>query len=88
MSNEQDNKDKGFTIIVNGRQKTVKSPELSFEDLVKLAFETPPTGENVVITIVYRDGPKQNPSGSMVPGGKKVHVADGMIFDVKPTDKS
>jgi hypothetical protein len=87
MDNEKD-QEKGFTIIVNGRRKTIKNPELSFDDIVKLAFETPPAGENVVMTVVYRDGPKQNPSGTMLPQGKKVHAADGMIFDVTATDKS
>jgi hypothetical protein len=33
---------KEFHIIVNGRQKTVHKRKLSFEDLVKLAFDPVP----------------------------------------------
>jgi hypothetical protein len=72
------------TVIVNGRPKKVSADELSYEDVVALAFENPPTGENVVITISWRHG---NDSGTLT-AGKGVPVKDGMKFDVTATDKS
>ena len=55
--------------------------------IVALAFENPPTGENIEITIAYRDGPGQNKEGTLQPAGT-VHIKKDMIFDVTATDKS
>ncbi len=76
-----------FTIIVNGQQKIVTMKSVTFEEIVKLAFPNPPSGQNILFTVGYEDGPHANPSGSLLPGGK-VKVKDGMIFNVTPTDKS
>jgi hypothetical protein len=75
------------TIIVNGRPKEVTQKELTFEEVVNLAFNNdPPHGPNVVITVTYSkgDGGKQ---GSLLPG-HHVKVKAGMVFNVKATDKS
>lgn len=91
MSNEDKHDDKGHddttTVIVNGREKKVKGEELSFDQIVKLAFDTPPTGDNVVYTITYRKGPGKHPEGTVLEG-KSVEIKDGMIFNVTATDKS
>lgn len=78
---------KEFTIIVNARKKTVTQKRLSFDEVVKLAFDPVPTGPNIMFTITYRHGPRANPEGSLIEGGT-VRIKDGMIFDVTPTDKS
>ncbi len=91
MSNNEQGQgnDKDVTIIVNGTQKTVdKNAELSYEEVVALAFENPPTGENILITVNYRRGHGNKPEGSLAAGDPPVKVKDGMIFDVTPTDKS
>jgi multiubiquitin len=80
-------KPKKFTIIVNGQQKIVTTKTVTFEEIVKLAFPNPPSGQNILFTVGYEDGPHANSSGSLLPGGK-VKVKDGMIFNVTPTDKS
>jgi len=80
-------KPKVYHIIVNGQQKTVTTKTVSYEEIVKLALPDPITGTKIIYTVGYEDGPHQNPSGSLIPGGK-VKVKDGMIFDVTPTDKS
>jgi len=75
------------TIIVNGRPKEVAEKELTFEEVVNLAYNNdPPQGPNVVITVTYSkgDGGKQ---GSLLPG-HHVKVKAGMVFNVKATDKS
>lgn len=74
-------------IIVNGRPREVKPGKISFEELIGLAFPTPPTGPNVSFTVSYRKGPPAHPEGSILPG-QSVHVIEGMTFNVSATDKS
>ncbi len=78
---------KEFTIIVNGREKSVNERELSFAQIVALAFDNPPSGPNIVFTITYRKGENNKPEGTLVEGGS-VKIRDGMIFNVTATDKS
>jgi hypothetical protein len=78
---------KEFTIIVNGRQKIATTRELTFAQVVELAFDNPVTGPNIVFTITYRRGEGNKPEGTLVEGGT-VKVKDGMIFNVTATDKS
>jgi hypothetical protein len=75
------------TIIVNTRERQVQKDEIFFEELVKLAFDNPPSGPNIEFTITYRRGQGNKPEGSLLPG-KSVKVKDGMIFNVTSTDKS
>lgn len=74
-------------IIVNAEEKRVEGRRISFEELVRLAFGTPPTGENILITIDYSRGPPANPKGSLKPG-QSVKIKDRMVFDVTATDRS
>ncbi len=76
-----------ISIIVNGRTKTVEGKKVSFAFLVSLAFDAPPTGENICFTVTYRKGPRRNPEGSMVEGDA-VKIKCGMVFNVTATDKS
>ncbi len=74
------------TIIVNGRPKEVTEKELTFEEVVNLAFnDDPPHGPNVVITVTYSKG-EGGKQGSLLPG-HHVKVKAGMVFNVKATDK-
>lgn len=78
---------KAVTIIVNGTQHEVEREKLTYEDLVNLAFDNkPPTGEMVSITVTYSKG-EDGKQGSLQPGDD-VKVKDGMIFNVKATDRS
>lgn len=81
-------RDRTFTVIVNGRKKKVETEFLSFEDVINLRFDNnPPQGENWVFTVTYRNGPRENPKGSLTKGNT-VKIKNGMIFDVTATDKS
>lgn len=80
-------RERSITIVVNGRQKVVHEKELSFDEVVRLAFDNPPTGDNVVITVTYSHAAGPKPAGSMVEGNH-VKVHDGTIFNVTATDKS
>lgn len=86
MSAETKEERKTVTTIVNGREKTVTKKELSFAEIVKLAFENPPFGDNTAYTVTYRKG-EDGKAGSVVEGGT-VKVKDGTIFNVSATDKS
>ncbi len=85
--NEAPGQNKDFTIIVNGRQKVVSARELSFDEVVALAFDNPPSGPNFYFTVTYRRGEGNKPEGSLIEG-ESVKIKDGMIFNVTATDKS
>jgi hypothetical protein len=78
---------KTYTIFVNGQKKVVTTKTVTFAQIVALAFPSPPTGDNILYTISYEDGPPANPQGSLQEGGT-VKVKNGMIFNVTATDKS
>jgi len=77
-----------FTIIVNGERKQVGSHELSFEEVVSLAYNgNPPVGPNWVFTVTYRRAEGKKHEGTLVKG-QMVKIKEGTIFDVTATDKS
>lgn len=79
---------KELTIIVNGREKPIRrDQEMTFDQLVALAFDNPPTGKFICFTITYRRGPEDNPEGILAEA-EIVKLKDGMIFNVTLTDKS
>lgn len=78
--------DKTVTIIVNAEQKEVKKGELSFSEIVTLAFGNGAANQNTTFTVTYRRG-QGNKQGSLVEG-ESVKVKEGMIFNVTATDKS
>ena len=78
---------KMLTIIVNGTAKSVEKERLLFEEIVALAYETPPTGDGVQFTIQYTKGHSDKPKGTLVEG-QSVKVKEGMEFDVTPTNRS
>ena len=74
-------------IIINGREKTVDGREATFNQLIGLAYDNPPTGEFICYTIMYRKGRAHKREGSVIEG-EPVKLKKGMIFDVSYTDKS
>jgi len=78
---------KEVNIVINGREKTVPKGEYSFTQIVALAFNPVPTGEFIVFTITYRGGHDHKPEGVLAEN-ERVKVKEGMIFNVKATDKS
>ena len=81
------------TIVVNGREKVIPSSELSsdgelsFEQVVRLAFDPPPSGPDIVFTVSYRNGAGR-PQDGRLNAGKSVKIQDGTIFNVSFTDRS
>lgn len=80
-------KDEVFTIIVNGREKKWMEKKISFRQAVELAYGSFEDNPNISYTVTYSDGPRPKSEGRLV-DGQSVKVKDGMIFNVKRTDKS
>lgn len=78
---------KTTTIIVNGQAKEVSEKELSFEQIVALAFGAGANDGNTIFTVTYRRGEGKKPEGTLV-AGEKVKIKEGEIFNVTQTSKS
>lgn len=93
MSNSEEHKNeaaghnKEYTIIVNGREKAWTEKEISFEQVIVLAYDSISTDPNIIYTVTYKRGENNKPEGSMVKGDI-VKVKKEMIFNVTKTDKS
>ena len=79
--------DKTFLITVNGRQRQVESDELSFDELVDLAFDDPARGPQIVFTITFREAGGRVTEGEL-DEGQRLKVRDGTIINVTRTDQS
>lgn len=81
--------DMPITIIVNAEDKTlsVGTKQLSYEDVVMLAYGNYDSSSNVIYTVSYSNGPEQNRKGNLVKG-QSAWVQEGMIFNVSRSDKS
>jgi len=78
---------KTYIIYVNGKQEVETTRTMSFAEIVKLAYPIPPTGDNILYTVSYEDGPHANQQGSMKEG-ETIKIKNGEIFNVTATDKS
>jgi len=75
------------TLVVNGRPKHWTEKTISFSQAIALAFDAYNPAETKAYTVTYKNGPKENPQGSMVKG-QTVIVKEKMIFNVTCTDRS
>lgn len=76
---------KTYDIVVNGRPKTVSDHKLTYLQVVQLAYPGEEPTEQIAFTVNYSN-PKGK-DGSLV-AGKEVVIKDGIIFNVRKTDKS
>lgn len=75
-------------IVINGRRMKFANGEISYDEVVRLAFPKPAnTHTERGYTVVYAHGPEKNPKG-ILPPGAVVYVKHNMKFDVTPTHKS
>ena len=74
-------------IIVNARKRIVSTDELTFDEVVRLAFDPPPSGPYIEITVTFRNGGGRPPEGRLF-AGQTVKVHEGTVFNVRATDKS
>ena len=76
-----------FNIFVNTRAVTVHSKDVTFQQIVDLAFDRPPSGSNIEIRVTFRDAAGPRNDGSLTEG-HSVQVQNGTEFIVTATDKS
>lgn len=78
-----------ITIIVNGVDKALPAgtKQLSYDQVVKLAYPNYSDAPNIVYTVVFSNGPIENKKGTLVKGDT-VRVRGEMIFNVGKSNKS
>ena len=78
-----------ITVLINGEEKVLPphTKQLSYEEIVKLAYGMLPTKPNTIYTVAYSNGPIENPKGTLT-RGRSVLVKEGMVFNVSKSDKS
>ena len=76
-------------IVVNGREVRLREADVSFEDLVGLAFPGTDltTSGSRALTVTYRRGPPDRPEGSLI-SREAIRVQPGEVFNVTGTNKS
>jgi hypothetical protein len=80
-------KDKEITIVANGTEYPTTETEMTFEQLVELAYGHPPEGGNIVYSISYERGHGHKPEGDLAPG-ESLKLKNEMIINVERTDRS
>ena len=84
---KNDGHKKTITIYINGTEKHVEKGRLLYDDIVALAFDNLPQGDQVQISIQYSRGNSSKPKGTLVEG-QSVEIVEGMEFDVTATNRS
>ena len=78
---------KGFNVIINARPYTVEQNEVSFDEVVDLAYPDGGRGALVSYTVLFYEGGGREKEGGLSEG-EKVKVKDGTVFNVTRTDRS
>ena len=87
-----ENKD-DVTLIVNSREREISSKvlssdgEITFDQVVKLAYTDPPSGPYIELAVSYWNGAGRPTEGILYPG-ESVKVQDGTVFNVTVNDNS
>jgi hypothetical protein len=76
-----------FKIFVNTREKIVISDTLTYDQVVKLAFDNPPSGDGIIITVLFHHADQKPPEGSLLPE-QSVKIKNNTSFDVTATNRS
>lgn len=80
-------------IIVNGRAKSLSRKsltpdgEISFGEVVELAFDPPPSGPYIQFRVSYRHGAGRPTNGTLAESSL-AKVQEGTVFNVTYVDKS
>ncbi|BAX81752.1 multiubiquitin domain-containing protein [Labilibaculum antarcticum] len=85
MSNSKEKKE--VTIFINGEPHEVEKDEITYDEVVTLAFPDFPQHPERTYSVTYERGQGNKPTGILSPGGT-VKVKEGMRFKVKHTGQS
>lgn len=78
----------GFVIILNSREYVLPGPLATYEQIVSLEFEYPPSNPNVSYSMTYRHAASKPHAGELGAGGSVTVKKKGTVFNVTATDKS
>lgn len=81
------NTQKKVTIVINGTAHEVPKEEMTYAEIVTLAFPDYPNHPEINYSVTYKRGHGNKPEGILLPG-QSVRVKDDMIFYVSPTGQS
>lgn len=76
---------KTYSIIVNGRPRSITDDKLTYIEAVHLVYPGEQPSDTVSFTVTYSS--PHGKDGSLV-AGQEVKVHDGMILNVHKTDRS
>ena len=79
--------DKGFDIIINGTMRPVTNDEVSFDQVVDIAYPGGGRGPLIKYTVNFYNGAGRPPEGKLTEG-EEAKVKDGTVFNVTRTDRS
>lgn len=79
--------DKGFGIIINGTTHRVPRDEVSFDEVVDLAYPDGGRGPLIKYTVNFYSGAGRPTEGKLTEG-QQAKVKDGTVFNVTRTDRS
>jgi hypothetical protein len=75
-------------IIVNAQPKVVEDPEVSFEDVVAIAFPEAAGGQGVIFSVTYRHAASVPHAGELSAGNSIEVKKKGTVFNVTRTVQS
>lgn len=75
----------GYTIVVNGDPEYWRADQITYDEVVHLAFPDGPFGGNIRYNVLWT---KPDGQEGALRRGHRVTVVEGMSFDVRNTDKS
>ena len=76
---------KSFTIVDNGRRRTITEDKLTYIEAVHLAYPGEQPSDTVSFTVTYSN--PHGKDGSLVEG-QETKIHEGMIINVRKTDRS
>lgn len=79
--------DKQIDIIVNGTTHSVPGDEVSFDQVVDIAYPDGGRGPLITYTVNFYNGAGRPPEGKLIEG-QEAKVKDGTVFNVTRTDRS
>lgn len=78
----------GFVITLNSREYVLTESLATFEQIVGLEFEYPPSNPNISYSMTYRHAASKPHAGELGAGGSVTVKKKGTVFNVTATDKS
>ena len=78
----------GYTITINSLDESVPNKQVTFEQVVQLAFPNDPIGSNIIYSMTYRHAASRPNAGELAEGGVIEVKHQGTIFNVTKTIQS